>query len=46
VIIGAVEARRPRTRYLIGRDAKLMARVARILPDRLLDRLIARSLRL
>jgi hypothetical protein len=46
VIVRAIEARRPRTRYLIGRDAKVAARLARVLPDRLLDALIARSLRL
>lgn len=44
VIAAAVDARRPRTRYLVGRDAKLMARMARVLPDRAVDRLIARSL--
>jgi NAD(P)-dependent dehydrogenase (short-subunit alcohol dehydrogenase family) len=44
VIVRAVEARRPRARYLVGRDAKLAARAARLLPDRLLDALIARSL--
>lgn len=44
VIVDAVEAGRPRARYLIGRDAKIMAAVARRLPDRAVDRLIARSL--
>jgi NAD(P)-dependent dehydrogenase (short-subunit alcohol dehydrogenase family) len=44
VIADAVDARKPRTRYLVGRDAKLMARMARVLPDRVMDRLIARSL--
>lgn len=39
----ALAAARPRTRYLIGRDATLRARVER-LPDRLRDRLIARRL--
>ena len=43
-ITDAIEARRPRTRYLLGRDANFLARVARVLPDRGLDRLIARSL--
>jgi NAD(P)-dependent dehydrogenase (short-subunit alcohol dehydrogenase family) len=45
VIADAIESRTPRARYLIGRDAKLMARVARILPDRAVDALIARQLR-
>jgi hypothetical protein len=44
VIVGAIEAREPRARYLIGRDAKVMARVAGVLPDRIVDRLIARNL--
>jgi NAD(P)-dependent dehydrogenase (short-subunit alcohol dehydrogenase family) len=46
VIVRAIEARRPRTRYLIGRDAKVAARLARVVPDRLLDAFIARGLRL
>jgi anti-sigma factor RsiW len=29
----AVTARRPRTRYVIGRDAKVLAVLARLLPD-------------
>lgn len=44
VIIRAITARRPRTRYLVGRDAKVAARLACLLPDRLLDSLIARNL--
>jgi NAD(P)-dependent dehydrogenase (short-subunit alcohol dehydrogenase family) len=44
VIAEAIDARRPRTRYLVGRDARLMARMARVLPDRAVDRLVARSL--
>lgn len=39
VITAAVTARRPRTRYLVGRDAKITARLAALLPDRVLDRL-------
>jgi hypothetical protein len=34
VIARAVTARKPRTRYTIGRDAALLARLSRILPDR------------
>jgi NAD(P)-dependent dehydrogenase (short-subunit alcohol dehydrogenase family) len=37
----ALSAAKPRTRYLVGRDAKLRARVER-LPDRLRDRVIVR----
>lgn len=41
----ALTASRPRTRYVVGSDAKLRARMSRVLPDRVMDRLIARSLR-
>jgi NAD(P)-dependent dehydrogenase (short-subunit alcohol dehydrogenase family) len=44
VIADAIATARPRPRYLVGRDAKVMARVAWLLPDRVLDRLIARRL--
>jgi NAD(P)-dependent dehydrogenase (short-subunit alcohol dehydrogenase family) len=40
----ALTAGRPRTRYLVGRDAKARAALARVVPDRLLDRLIGRAL--
>jgi NAD(P)-dependent dehydrogenase (short-subunit alcohol dehydrogenase family) len=40
----ALTARRPRTRYVVGRDAKLRAALAKRLPDRFFDRLIARAL--
>lgn len=39
----ALSARRPRTRYLVGFDAKGQAFGARVLPDRLQDWLIARA---
>ena len=45
VIAKAVTARKPRTRYTVGRDAALITRLARILPDRALDRVIAAALR-
>lgn len=45
VIADAVTARRPRTRYTIGRDAAVMTRLARLLPDRALDRMVAANLR-
>jgi NAD(P)-dependent dehydrogenase (short-subunit alcohol dehydrogenase family) len=44
VIGEALTARRPRTRYLVGRDAKLRARAAALLPDRAMDALIGRAL--
>ena len=46
VIERAIEARRPRARYRIGRDAHAMATASRWLPDRLFDRLLARAMRL
>ena len=36
---------RPRTRYLVGTDAKIRARVAKVMPDRMMDRAIARQLK-
>ena len=45
VIAKAVTARKPRTRYTVGRDAALIPRLARILPDRTLDRVLAAALR-
>jgi NAD(P)-dependent dehydrogenase (short-subunit alcohol dehydrogenase family) len=44
VIGKALTADRPRSRYLVGRDAKVRAQLARLLPDRAMDRLIGRSL--
>ena len=41
VITAAAMARRPRTRYLVGRDARITARLAALLPDRVLDRLVS-----
>jgi NAD(P)-dependent dehydrogenase (short-subunit alcohol dehydrogenase family) len=43
VVARALTARRPRARYLVGRDARIAAMVAR-LPDRLRDRLVLRRL--
>lgn len=45
VVAKAVTARRPRTRYTVGRDAALVMRLARILSDRTLDRVLAANLR-
>jgi NAD(P)-dependent dehydrogenase (short-subunit alcohol dehydrogenase family) len=44
VVGEALTARRPRARYLVGRDAKLRAALSRVIPDRVLDRLIGRAL--
>jgi NAD(P)-dependent dehydrogenase (short-subunit alcohol dehydrogenase family) len=43
VVEEALTAPRAKTRYLVGRDARLRAAVRRYLPDRILDRAIARS---
>jgi hypothetical protein len=42
VIAGVLAARRPRPRYLIGRDARIAALLTD-LPDRLRERLLARA---
>lgn len=44
VIVTALTADKPRTRYLVGRDAKINARIRKLVPDRLFDRLIAREI--
>jgi NAD(P)-dependent dehydrogenase (short-subunit alcohol dehydrogenase family) len=44
VIARAVTARKPRTRYTVGREAALLSLV-RILPDWMLDRMLAAALR-
>jgi NAD(P)-dependent dehydrogenase (short-subunit alcohol dehydrogenase family) len=44
VIGGALSAKRPRTRYLVGREAKLRWQMAKWLPDRAMDALIGRAL--
>jgi len=44
VIGTALTADRPRARYLVGKDAKARALMARVVPDRLMDRLIGRAL--
>jgi NAD(P)-dependent dehydrogenase (short-subunit alcohol dehydrogenase family) len=41
----ALTARRPRTRYVVGRDARLRLLMKALLPDRMRDRLIAAALR-
>jgi NAD(P)-dependent dehydrogenase (short-subunit alcohol dehydrogenase family) len=44
VIGKALTADRPRTRYVVGNDAKMRAQLGRLLPDRAMDRLIGRAL--
>jgi NAD(P)-dependent dehydrogenase (short-subunit alcohol dehydrogenase family) len=45
VIVKALSAARPKVRYVIGRDAKVQAVLARVLPDRVLDAVLAAGLR-
>ena len=45
VIARAVTARKPRTRYTTGRQAAMITLMARMLPDRALDRVFASALR-
>jgi NAD(P)-dependent dehydrogenase (short-subunit alcohol dehydrogenase family) len=45
VIAKAATVARPRTRYTVGRDAAVLARLSRVLPDRVLDRIVGRILR-
>ena len=42
VVAHALTSSRPRTRYLVGPDPRVMATLSRLLPDRAMDRLIAR----
>ena len=43
IIADTITSKRPRTRYTIGRDAAMVRFMNWILPDRMLDKLIARS---
>ena len=38
----ALDSRRPKARYLVGRDAKLQAPLRHLIPTRLFDRIVAR----
>jgi NAD(P)-dependent dehydrogenase (short-subunit alcohol dehydrogenase family) len=40
----ALTASKPKTRYLVGRDAKMRAPMAKVMPDRVMDAAIARAL--
>jgi NAD(P)-dependent dehydrogenase (short-subunit alcohol dehydrogenase family) len=45
-IAHALESKRPKTRYLVGLDAKVQARIQPFIPTRLFDRIVARQLNL
>ena len=42
----ALLSKRPKTRYLVGTDARIQAALAAAVPDRINDRLIARQMHL
>jgi hypothetical protein len=44
-VVHALTAKRPKVRYLVGSDAKSRAALARLLPDKVMDALLARALR-
>ncbi len=46
VVLAALTAARPRSRYVVGRDAKIAITLRRFLPDRTFDRLTRRTLKL
>jgi NAD(P)-dependent dehydrogenase (short-subunit alcohol dehydrogenase family) len=46
VIESAVASPKPKTRYLVGTDARLMRRLSRLIGDRNFDRLMRRSMKL
>lgn len=45
-VVHALTAPRPRTRYLVGWDAKIRALMVKLLPDRLADKLLVAALKL
>ncbi len=45
VVIHALESADPRTRYVVGRDARVRLALSRLLPDRLMDALVLRVMR-
>ena len=45
VVADAITSKRPRARYTVGHDAAIIVRLVRCLSDRMLDRLLARSLK-
>jgi len=45
VVANAITSKHPRTRYTVGRDAAIIVRLVRCLPDRMLDSLLTRSLK-
>jgi hypothetical protein len=46
VIVDAIEAKRPRTRYTVTAMAKTLIPMRRVLSDRAMDRLMRKALRI
>ncbi|MXO79198.1 SDR family NAD(P)-dependent oxidoreductase [Paenibacillus sp. OT2-17] len=46
VVSRAIHESKPRTRYMAGRDSALLTRLVRILPDKLLDRMLRSQMKL
>jgi hypothetical protein len=44
VVAKAIRARKPRTRYTVGRDAAVMTRLTHLVSDRLLDRMVRHTM--
>ena len=44
VFADAIINKRPRTRYIVGREAAILFRLVRFPPDRMLDRLLVAAL--
>ncbi len=44
-VLHALESSEPRTRYVVGRDARIRLVLARLLPDRLMDALVLRVMK-
>jgi len=44
IVATALVTAKPRTRYVVGRNAQIQAAVARVLPGRAMDRLLARRI--
>lgn len=45
IIADAISSKRPRSRYTVGREAAIITRMIRFLPDRLLDSMLMTALR-
>lgn len=44
VIVDAIDSKNPKTRYRIGNDAKVLSAVTRVLSDKMMDRILNRTI--